>query len=137
MEFLILKFFLSLLITLGLIRYKHLHEKISYDHDLSGPQKFHIFAVPRIGGIGIFLAITFTGVITFFFFKLDLGLLLVQLMACALPTFLIGLLEDITKRINVIWIVFQICILKNNIISCCNFKTLFYCKTFTSVIYEI
>jgi UDP-N-acetylmuramyl pentapeptide phosphotransferase/UDP-N-acetylglucosamine-1-phosphate transferase len=101
MEYLILAFFCSLLVTLGLIRYKHLHEKISSDHDLSGPQKFHTHAVPRIGGIGIFLAISFTGLITLLLFKLDQGLLLIQLMACALPTFLIGFLEDVTKKIGV------------------------------------
>ena len=101
MEYLILAFFCSLLITLALIRYQHLHEQISSDHDLSGPQKFHTHVVPRIGGIGIFLAITFTGLVTLLFFKLDRGLLLMQLMACALPTFLIGLIEDVTKKIGV------------------------------------
>ncbi len=101
MEYLILAFFCSLLVTLTLIRYQHLHEKISSDHDLSGPQKFHTHVVPRIGGIGIFLAITSTGLFTLLFFKLDRGLLLLQLMACALPTFLIGLLEDVTKKIGV------------------------------------
>ncbi len=101
MEYLILTFFCSLLVTLVLIRYQHLHEKMSSDHDLSGPQKFHTHVVPRIGGIGIFLAITFTSLVTLMFFKLDRGLLLLQLMACALPTFLIGLLEDVTKKIGV------------------------------------
>jgi UDP-GlcNAc:undecaprenyl-phosphate/decaprenyl-phosphate GlcNAc-1-phosphate transferase len=101
MEYLILAFFAAYWLTLALIRYQHLHEKISSDHDLSGPQKFHTHAVPRIGGIGIFLAITFTGLVTLLFFKLDQGLLLLQLMACALPAFLIGLLEDVTKKIGV------------------------------------
>ncbi len=101
MEYLILAFFCSLLVTLGLIRYQHLHEKITSDHDLSGPQKFHAYAVPRIGGIGIFLAITFTSLVTLMFFRLDRGQLLVQLIACALPTFLIGLLEDVTKKIGI------------------------------------
>jgi UDP-N-acetylmuramyl pentapeptide phosphotransferase/UDP-N-acetylglucosamine-1-phosphate transferase len=101
MKYLILAFFCSLLLTLALIRYQHLHEKMSSDHDLSGPQKFHTHVVPRIGGVGIFLAITFTGLVTALFFKEGRGLLLVQLMACALPTFLIGLLEDITKKIDI------------------------------------
>jgi UDP-N-acetylmuramyl pentapeptide phosphotransferase/UDP-N-acetylglucosamine-1-phosphate transferase len=101
MEYMILAFFCSLMVTLVLIRYQHLHQKISSDYDLSGPQKFHTHVVPRIGGIGIFLAITLTGLVTLLFFKLDRGLLLVQLIACALPTFLIGLLEDVTKNIGV------------------------------------
>lgn len=101
MNFLILAFLLSLLTTLLLIRYQHLHEKISSDHDLSGPQKFHTHVVPRIGGIGIFLAILITSVIAAVFFTLERGYLLLQLVACALPTFLIGLTEDVTKKIGV------------------------------------
>lgn len=101
MEFLIFAFFISLLVTLGLVRYQHLHEKISSDHDLSGPQKFHTLAVPRIGGIGIFLGILFAGLLTFWGFKLDRGYLVLQLVTCALPAFLVGLLEDVTKKIGV------------------------------------
>ena len=101
MEFLIFAFFLSLLITLGLIRYQHLHEKITSDHDLSGPQKFHAFAVPRIGGIGIFLSLLATGLIAHVFLGLDRGYLALQLIVCSLPAFLVGLLEDITKKIGV------------------------------------
>ncbi len=101
MEFLIFAFFLSLLITMFLIRYQHLHEKISSDHDLSGPQKFHAFAVPRIGGISIFLSLLVTGLIIHFFLSLDRGYLALQLIACSLPAFLIGLLEDITKKIGI------------------------------------
>lgn len=101
MEFLIFAFFLSLLITLGLIRYQHLHEKISSDNDLSGPQKFHAFAVPRIGGIGIFLSLLITGLIAHVFLGLDRGYLALQLIVCSLPAFLVGLLEDITKKIGV------------------------------------
>ncbi len=97
----ILAFLFSLLLTLGLIRYQHLHEKISSDNDLLGPQKFHTRIVPRIGGIGIFVAILLTSLIALLIFKLDRGLLLVQLIACSLPTFLIGLLEDVTKKIGV------------------------------------
>jgi UDP-GlcNAc:undecaprenyl-phosphate/decaprenyl-phosphate GlcNAc-1-phosphate transferase len=101
MEYMILAFFCSLLMTLGLIRYQYLHEKISSDYDLSGPQKFHAHVVPRIGGVGIFLAILLTSLISLLFFRPDRGLLLVQLISCALPTFLIGLLEDVTKKISV------------------------------------
>ncbi len=101
MNYLILAFLLSLLSTLWLIRYQHLHEKMSSDHDLSGPQKFHHHVVPRIGGIGIFLAILITSVIAAVFFALERGYLLLQLIACALPTFCIGLTEDLTKKIGV------------------------------------
>jgi UDP-N-acetylmuramyl pentapeptide phosphotransferase/UDP-N-acetylglucosamine-1-phosphate transferase len=98
---LIFSFFLSLLITIALIRYQHLHEKASSDHDLLGPQKFHTFPVPRIGGIGIFFSFLITGLNAYFFLGLDKGYLVLQLILCAFPAFLVGLLEDITKKISV------------------------------------
>ncbi len=101
MNFLILSFLISLAVTLVLIRYQHLHEHVSSDHDLSGPQKFHMNVVPRIGGFGIFFAILMTGLCALFFFKLERGSLLLQVIACALPAFLIGLLEDVTKMVGV------------------------------------
>lgn len=94
-------FFISLLITLGLIRHQHLHEKISSDHDLSGPQKFHAFAVPRIGGLGICLSLLITALIAHAFLGLDKGYLTLQLIACSVPAFLVGFLEDITKKVGV------------------------------------
>lgn len=101
MNFLVLAFVLSLVITLGLIRYQHLHERVTNDCDLSGPQKFHTHAVPRIGGIGIALSIFITSLIAFFFFSLERGVILLQLIACALPCFLVGLAEDLTKRVSI------------------------------------
>lgn len=101
MNFLILAFLLSLVATLALIRYKHLHEKITSDHDLSGPQKFHTQAVPRIGGAGIFVSIAITSTSAALIFNLERGFLLLQLIGFALPTFVAGLAEDLTKRIGV------------------------------------
>ena len=53
MSGLLAAFLSSFIATLLIIRFKHLHERFSADSDLSGPQKFHINAVPRIGGISI------------------------------------------------------------------------------------
>jgi UDP-GlcNAc:undecaprenyl-phosphate/decaprenyl-phosphate GlcNAc-1-phosphate transferase len=101
MNFLILSFLLSFAITLGLIRYQHLHEKMSSDHDLSGPQKFHTHLVPRIGGIGIFFSILISATFALLFFQLERGALLLLATSCALITFMVGLLEDVTKKIGV------------------------------------
>ncbi len=101
MELLVLAFFVSLVSTLALVRYKHLHEKISSDHDLSSPQKFHTHPVPRIGGIGIYLALLISALFAHFVLKLDRGLLLLELCACALPVFAIGLIEDLTKKVSI------------------------------------
>ncbi|MBT8525977.1 glycosyl transferase [Polynucleobacter paneuropaeus] len=69
------------------------------DDDLSGPQKFHLNSVPRIGGIAIFGAIAATLVIRSFFNPyLNSS---IEFILCALPTFTIGLAEDLTKKIGV------------------------------------
>ncbi|MET5021081.1 glycosyl transferase, partial [Burkholderia pseudomallei] len=45
-------FIVSLLDTLLIVRYAHLHERFSIDHYLAGVQKFHARPVPRVGGTG-------------------------------------------------------------------------------------
>lgn len=99
MSGLIAAFLTSFFITLLIIRSKHLHQQFSGDVDFSGPQKVHKSAVPRIGGIsiaaGLFAAILIK---TFHLEQQNLGL---TLLVCAIPTFAIGLTEDLTKKISV------------------------------------
>ena len=99
MSGLLAAFFSSFIATLLIIRYGHLHSRFSADSDLSGPQKFHKTAVPRIGGlsiaIGIFIATLLrikTSPASFFE---------ITLLICAIPVFAIGLTEDLTKKIGV------------------------------------
>lgn len=92
-------FFSSFIVTLFIIKTQKLHGVFSADHNLEGPQKFHKKIVPRIGGLAIGLG-TYLAIVlevknyaqleeeAFFVF-------------CSLPTFLIGLTEDITKNISV------------------------------------
>ena len=101
MELLLLAFFVSLVSTIALVRYQHLHEMISSDNDLSGPQKFHTHAVPRIGGVGIYSAIAITALFAHQILKVDRGLLILELCAYAVPAFFIGLMEDFTKKVGV------------------------------------
>jgi UDP-GlcNAc:undecaprenyl-phosphate GlcNAc-1-phosphate transferase len=92
-------FFASFIATLLIIRFKHLHGKFSGDHDLLGPQKIHTESVPRIGGISIaigLLAATLINLQSNIPEPLELILLL-----CAIPTFAIGLAEDLTKKIGI------------------------------------
>ena len=99
MSGLIAAFLTSFVVTLSIIRFKHLHEHLSADSDFSGPQKFHAVAVPRIGGISIA-----AGLFSAIFIKaLDLGLANpeITILLCAIPTFAIGLTEDLTKKISV------------------------------------
>jgi UDP-N-acetylmuramyl pentapeptide phosphotransferase/UDP-N-acetylglucosamine-1-phosphate transferase len=92
-------FFASFIATLLIIRFKHLHGQFSGDHDLSGPQKFHSRSVPRIGGISIAIGLLSAALI-----NLQSNIaepLKIILLLCAIPTFSIGLAEDITKKIGV------------------------------------
>ena len=96
---LITAFITSFIITLLIIRSKHLHERLSADSDLSGPQKFHKVAVPRIGGISIFIGLCAAILAK----AMELGLQSSEfiLLICAIPTFAVGLTEDLTKKISV------------------------------------
>lgn len=92
-------FFSSFIATLLIIRFKRFHERFTSDFDLTGPQKFHANAVPRIGGIsiaiGLFIGILFRAHSTV---ASDIGIIL---LICAIPTFAIGLTEDLTKAISI------------------------------------
>ncbi|MBT8587071.1 glycosyl transferase [Polynucleobacter paneuropaeus] len=96
---LIVAFLTSFVVTLLIIRFKYLHQHFSGDSDLTGPQKFHKTAVPRIGGISIAVGL-FTAVLTktFALGPTNPGFIL---LICAIPTFAIGLTEDLTKNIGV------------------------------------
>ena len=92
-------FFSSFIATLLIIRFEHLHSHLSADSDLSGPQKFHKNAVPRIGGVSIAL-----GVLIAILLKLQVqanSTIEITLLVCAIPVFAIGLTEDLTKKISV------------------------------------
>ncbi len=101
MELLILAFFVSLITTLVLIRYQNLHKKVSIDHVSTGPQKFHTHAVTRIGGVSIFLALVISAWVAHSILSLERGLPLLQICLCALPAFMIGLIEDLTKKVGI------------------------------------
>lgn len=99
MSYLLLAFAISTLVTLSVIHSSAKHGHLSADHDLSGPQKFHAKPVPRIGGAGIYagllaaaLLMNWQGLPT-----ARMGLLV---LACGLPAFAAGIIEDFTKRVS-------------------------------------
>lgn len=100
MSVLVLSFLVSLLITLWVVRYSHLHAHLTADSDLSAVQKFHTVAVPRIGGVGIFLGILLA-LLMRYFQNADVGTFGLLLIIASLPAFLFGLIEDLTKRVGV------------------------------------
>ena len=92
-------FIVSLLVTLLIVRYDHLHEHMSSDTDLGGVQKFHVKPVPRIGGIGILIGLAVsTAQLMISYPQVSAGIFLVA--ACGMPAFLSGMLEDLTKRVS-------------------------------------
>jgi len=97
---LITAFFGSFLKTLLIIRYQHLHRHLSHDHDLSSPQKVHKHAVPRIGGLSILVGLI-CALLVLLLQKNSFPNLLFVFLLCAIPTFAIGFVEDLTKKIGV------------------------------------
>ena len=57
MTFLLVSFFVAAIVSGLTIGLSHRFGELMSDHDLSGPQKFHVQAVPRIGGVGIFIGL--------------------------------------------------------------------------------
>ena len=92
-------FLIGLLATLFIMRSSMRHGHLSADHDLSGPQKFHARPVPRVGGLGVMIAIV-----------VGVGIAQVRgspvapplwlLLACSLPAFAAGITEDVTKNVS-------------------------------------
>jgi UDP-N-acetylmuramyl pentapeptide phosphotransferase/UDP-N-acetylglucosamine-1-phosphate transferase len=96
---LVVAFAVSLGVTLFVLHWARSHGHLSHDHDLSGPQKFHARPVPRVGGVGILLGIvgaTFAMWLTGWPHWASAALLL----ACGMPAFAAGLLEDLTKSVR-------------------------------------
>jgi UDP-GlcNAc:undecaprenyl-phosphate GlcNAc-1-phosphate transferase len=92
-------FFTAFFVTLLIVRFKNLHGHFSGDHDLSGPQKFHISSVPRIGGISIAIGVLLSTLVHLQ--GNPSSAFEITLLLCAIPTFVIGLTEDLTKSVSV------------------------------------
>jgi UDP-N-acetylmuramyl pentapeptide phosphotransferase/UDP-N-acetylglucosamine-1-phosphate transferase len=98
MTFLLLALLASSVITLWVVHSAKTHAHLSNDHDLSGPQKFHAFPVPRIGGVGIVGGIAMVAALVAW--RQSGGMMALGLVACGLPAFIAGLTEDLTKNVS-------------------------------------
>ena len=85
-------FLLSTLIVLT----KRIHGRFSLD-EIEGVQKAHVGRIPRIGGIAIFLSL----LLTLMNVSTRQYEILLPLLIGSLPVFLVGLGEDLTKRVGV------------------------------------
>lgn len=92
-------FLAGLLGTLIVMRASTRMHHHSIDHDMEGPQKFHSRPVPRIGGAGVMVALV-AGVLTAQWNGAAVTSELWVLIACSLPAFVAGIVEDFTKRVS-------------------------------------
>lgn len=92
-------FIATLCSCLLIIKYKDMHDHLSGDSDLRGPQKIHENSVPRIGGLGILIGILASALYTFT--QNQVSIVLYGLMLSGFPAFFIGLTEDVTKSISI------------------------------------
>jgi len=95
----LLSFVLSAALTLLVVRLLRHRGLATKDHDLSGPQKVHATTVARVGGVGVVCALAGVAAVGWWF-EASLTRELVLLLACGMPVFATGLLEDLTKRVS-------------------------------------
>lgn len=85
-----------------IVKYEHLHAHYSHDHAGTGPQKYHTQPTPRIGGLivmaGLLISLGVAAFVDAAPVEREFGLLLLA----AIPAFLGGLVEDVTKKIGVL-----------------------------------
>jgi len=89
----------SLFVTLLVVHLTKTRGGRMLDADVSGPQKFHARPVARVGGIGIFVGLII-GLVPLGFAVPQSGLVAAYLLACGLPAFIGGLVEDLTKSVR-------------------------------------
>lgn len=89
----------SLVTTLLVVHAARAHGRSTLDSDTSGPQKFHMTPVPRVGGIGICAGLALS-MAAMWWLDRDAMQLLAGLLLCGTPAFAGGLIEDFTKRVS-------------------------------------
>lgn len=94
----ITSFLLSAVLTMLTVRHAKLHG-LALDHDLMGVQKVHAKAVPRIGGLSIFLSVTIVFAISAWRIP-DREQWLLLLLLCGSIAFFGGIIEDFTGRVS-------------------------------------
>lgn len=76
------------------------HGRLSLDHDLQAVQKLHHNPVPRIGGLGLLVGLLIAVAGGYLVNGQSYPTTLIMLV-CAVPVFLAGLVEDLTKKVSV------------------------------------
>ncbi len=96
---LVLTFIVSLLMIKVIIYTSDIHAQVTLDHDLSSVQKMHEHPVPRIGGLAIFVSMTFTAL-----YGANIGAVWAPFYAGLITSlffvFVGGLTEDLSKAVS-------------------------------------
>jgi len=87
----------TFIVALGLVLTQGLHGHLSTD-TLIGVQKFHTKPTPRIGGV----ALTSGLVAAYIFSEQPVCEIMLPMLIAAIPAFVAGTLEDVTKRVGVL-----------------------------------
>jgi UDP-N-acetylmuramyl pentapeptide phosphotransferase/UDP-N-acetylglucosamine-1-phosphate transferase len=97
---LLFAFGVSAILTLLVVRLQSVHAHRTGDHDFDKPQGFHVEPVPRIGGLAIVAGVA-VGVVPVLWLQGQPALwLALVLLACALPAFLAGFVQDFTEALS-------------------------------------
>ncbi|MCC2973781.1 glycosyltransferase [Massilia sp. IC2-476] len=96
----------SLLVCALNVATERWHGSYSFDVDVKGIQKVHQRTVPRTGGIALLsgvMAVPLFGMLEYSLLALqrDTGIFMLKLLLAAVPAFLAGIIEDLTKRVSV------------------------------------
>jgi UDP-N-acetylmuramyl pentapeptide phosphotransferase/UDP-N-acetylglucosamine-1-phosphate transferase len=89
----------SFLTTLWVVRQGAKRSRWLDQSHQAGPQKFHAAPVPRVGGVGVYAGLWLAAGAAWWAGWADATLALL-LLACAVPAFAAGLLEDLTKKVT-------------------------------------
>lgn len=101
-QLLLVAFAISLVLSFAFVLTKRFHGRFSFDR-AEGVQRFHDEPTPRIGGLAVFLAISLSVVITLRQGGADSAALygfIWPVLLAAIPAFLVGFAEDLTKQVN-------------------------------------
>ena len=91
-------FALSASLTLMIVRALRHRGWAALDHVLEGPQKVHTQPVARVGGVAVFATLVALALADAWW-RPRFAALLGVLLGCGLPVLVLGLLEDLTKRV--------------------------------------
>jgi len=99
MALLLISFATALVITALVIRFAS-HVAVLGDTDQDSPQKFHARVVPRVGGVGIAIAIALGLAAAIMSSDAQTARTMLTLGCCSAVVFAAGFIEDLTKRVT-------------------------------------